>query len=212
MDNIDINEEPIDDSILYAKLPNFPGIDNLLTATYMLTNNYAYVEIFFVNPTFDTREQVLIIEPEKDKNGNLIEFVYPIYDYGFKISTYKVDSFTGMSMCKLYFTIEKMIKIIVDKLNEGGIIGTGDRDKDSDEEQITVAFGGHPAAQRKAFESIINLKDYFIVVNNFHPGEWGELYLKNIKTIADKGYGYPEPSPRSNYRTNTTNAMKRRDL
>ena len=95
----------------------------------------------------------------------------------------------GMSMCKLFFTIEKMINILISRLKSGGV---------SQETEVQVAFGGHEIAQRKAFESIINLS-YNVVVTNFEPGEWGERYLENVKRMASK-YGYPPEAPRETYK------------
>ena len=93
-------------------------------------------------------------------------------------------------MCKLYYTIEKMIFLLIERLKEGGI------DKDT---EVEVAFDGHELAQRKCFDSIINLS-YNVVVTNFDPGTWGERYLAATKRLADLGYGYPPESPRDIYR------------
>lgn len=86
--------------------------------------------------------------------------------------------------------IEKMIHILVERLKSGGV---------SPEDEVQVAFGGHELAQRKAFESVINLS-YNVVVTNFDPGAWGEKYLKNVKQISKSGYGYPKEAPRDNFR------------
>ena len=96
----------------------------------------------------------------------------------------------GMSMCKLYYTIEKIIFLLVERLKTGGV---------STETEVQVAFSGHELAQRKAFEIIINL-NHNVVVTNFDPGIWGERYLQTVKRLADKGYGYPLEAPRDSFR------------
>jgi hypothetical protein len=104
-------------------------------------------------------------------------------------------------MCKLYYTIEKMIFLLTERLKTGGI---------SVETEVQIAFGGHELAQRKTFESVINLP-YNVVVTNFDPGVWGEKYLQTVKRLADKGYGYPPEAPRDSYRQtpSTTLGSKR---
>jgi hypothetical protein len=140
-----------------------------------------------------------IISPPKIINPDLIsgttdtyEFVYPIFDYGDHFSTSKaLELFTaGLSMAKLYYTIEKIINLLIERIKS---IGT------TTEAEVKIAFAGHELAQRKGFESVINL-NYNVVVTNFDPGAWGERYLQTIKKLADKGYGYPPSAPRDNYK------------
>ncbi|STX30046.1 virulence protein [Legionella beliardensis] len=178
---------------------NFDDPIVLIERIYQLWWHWADFELFVINPTIDPISPPLIINPEPLGNGEY-EFVYPIIDRGNRLSTSKAqDMFTaGMSMCKLYFTIEKMIYLLIERLKSGGV---------SSETEVQVAFGGHEKAQRKAFESIINL-NYNVVVTNFDPGAWGERYLKVIKTIADKGYGYPPESPRQPYQQHTSSGPK----
>lgn len=164
----------------------------LIEQVWQLWWRWADFEIFIVSPTIDVISPPLIIEPETLPNSEEREFVYPIHDYGFKLNTSKAtDMYTaGMSNCKLYYTIEKMIYLLVERLKTGGI---------SPETEVQVSFSGHELAQRKAFESIINL-NYNVVVTNFDPGTWGEQYLQIVKRLADKGYGYPPESPRETFR------------
>lgn len=159
---------------------------------YQLWWRWADFHIFIITPTFDMIDPPLIIPPELIPGSAEFEFVYPIHDHGYKLSTSKGDEIfsAGLSMCKLYYTIEKMIFILVERLKAAGI---------SVETEVQVAFDGHELAQRKTFESIINL-NYNVVVTNFDPGAWGEKYLQIAKGIADLGYGYPAESPRDNYR------------
>jgi len=148
--------------------------------------------LYIVTPHIDTVSPPVIIKPETLSGSGESEYVYDIHDSGNKLSASKASEMlsAGMSMCKLYFTIEKMIAILIDRLKAGGI---------SQEQEVQVAFGGHELAQRKAFESIINLT-YNVVVTNFDPGAWGENYLRTVKRIAEKGYGYPTETPRDNYK------------
>ncbi len=164
----------------------------LIERVYQLWWHWADFELFIVRPSIDIISPPLIIPPEPIGSGSEVEFVYPIHDHGFKLSTSKAEDMylAGMSMCKLFYTIEKIIFLLVERLKSGGI---------SAEDEVQVAFGGHELAQRKAFESIINLS-YNVVVTNFDPGKWGELYLQIVKIVADKGYGYPSEAPRDKYR------------
>ena len=159
---------------------------------YKLWWHWADYSLFIINPTIEVITPPIIIYPAVLPDTEELEFVYPLHDYGYKLMTSKAeDMFTaGMSMCKLYYTIEKMIFLLVERLKSGGI---------STEMEVQVAFGGHELAQRKAFESVINLS-YNVIVTNFEPGNWGERYLETVKYLSDKGYGYPPETPRDNYR------------
>lgn len=164
----------------------------LVERIYKLWWHWADFSLFIITPVIEVISPPLIIPPEKILETDELEFVYPIHDYGYKLMTSKAeDMYTaGMSMCKLFYTIEKMIAILVDRLKSGGT---------DVETEVQIAFGGHEIAQRKGFESVINLS-YNVVVTNFDPGAWGERYLQIVKRLADKGYGYPSEAPRSAYR------------
>lgn len=152
--------------------------------------------LYVTHPLFERLPSPEVIDPEKLSDADQVEFVYSIKDYGDQLSASKGEDFyaAGFSMCKLYFTIEKMIMLLIKRLKKEGI---------DEKTEVQVAFGGHEFAQRKAFESIINLK-HNVVVTNFDPGEWGEKYLQNIKCISDQGYGYPTETPRDTYRHPTS--------
>lgn len=164
----------------------------LVERIYKLWWHWADFSIFIVSPTIEPISPPLIIMPESTIEGTELEFVYPIHDHGYKLMTSKAEDMysAGMSMCKLFYTIEKMIFILVERLKSGGV---------DTETEVQIAFGGHEIAQRKGFESVINLI-YNVVVTNFDPGTWGERYLEVVKRLADKGYGYPSETPRENYR------------
>ncbi|KTD34919.1 virulence protein [Legionella moravica] len=164
----------------------------LVERVYQIWWHWADFHLYITSPHIEAISPPIIIKPETIPGSNDLEFVYDIHDSGHKLSTSKSeDMYTaGMSMCKLFYTIEKMINILVERLKSGGV---------SVEDEVQVAFGGHEIAQRKAFESIINLS-YNVVVTNFDPGQWGERYLQTVKRIADKGYGYPSEAPRDTYK------------
>ncbi len=163
----------------------------LVERVYQIWWNWADFHLYVVSPHIESISPPIIIEPEYISDEEK-EFVYSIQDRGDKLSTSKSEDMfdAGKSMCKLFFTIEKMINILIERLKSGGI---------DTETEVQIAFGGHQIAQRKAFESIINLS-YNVVVTNFDPGKWGEDYLQTVKRIADKGYGYPSETPRQPYR------------
>ena len=161
---------------------------------YELTRRHADFSLYIVSPVIQPTEPPVMINPEKLDDGRGEEFVYPIRDRGFSLCTSRGEEslYAGMSMCKLHYTIEKIIAIFIERIRK--IEGV------TAETEIQVAFGGFDSARRKAFEVIINLKDNVSVVN-FEPGMWGERYLNMVKVIADKGYGYPSEAPRYPYRS-----------
>jgi hypothetical protein len=195
---IDPELQTVFETALAADIDDNPV--TLIERVYQMWWHWADFSIYVVSPTIVPIDPPLIILPETDPNNNAQEFVYNIFDHGFKLSTSKAqDMYTaGMSMYKLFNTIEKMIYILVERLKSGGI---------DQETEVQVAFGGHELAQRKAFESVINLA-YNVVVTNFDPSEWGERYLKTIKRLADKGFGYPKSAPR--YAPPTGPTLRRR--
>jgi hypothetical protein len=164
----------------------------LAERVYQIWWRWADFELYIVSPFVDIISPPKVFYPEMIEGTDELECVYPIHDGGSKLSTSKAEELlsVGLSMHKLYMTIEKMIYILVERMKEGGI---------TTDTEVQVAFGGHLLPQRKAFESIINLP-YNVVVTNFDPGEWGERYLQVVKQNADK-YSYPPESPRSTYKT-----------
>lgn len=179
-------EKIVDEERIRADIDEDPVA--LIERVYQLWWHWADFELFIVSPTIPAVSPPIIMEPELIPGSNEREFVYPIHDHGYKLTTSKSqDMFTaGMSMCKMFYTIEKMIYLLIERLKSGGV---------DEETEVQIAFGGHEIAQRKAFESVINLS-YNVVVTNFDPGAWGERYLQTVKRLADKGYGYPRPAPR----------------
>jgi len=168
----------------------------IVQRVYQIWWHWADFHLHVISPHIDLFSSPVIIPAEKLPGSDELEFVYSIHDFGSKLSTSKSEDMYhgGMSMCKLYFTIEKMIAILIERLQSSGI---------TQEDEVQIAFGGHELAQRKAFESVINLS-YNVVVTNFDPGYWGENYLQVVKRIADKGYGYPSETPRDVYKQSKT--------
>lgn len=162
----------------------------LMERVYELWRRWADFHLEIVSPEFLPHSPV-VIEPATISGTNEKEPVYPIVDYGNRLSTSKaLDMYSaGMSMYKMYMTIEKIIALLVEKMKERGIT----------DDEVQVSFQGFDLCERKAFESIINLP-YNVVVTNFDPGVWGENFLKNIKVMAEKGYGYPPEAPRDSYK------------
>lgn len=166
----------------------------------VLSWRFADFHIYVANNLFKRYPKPELMMPDRLPNSDLYEFVYPIVNFGDQLSTSKgEDGYrAGFSMCKLYFTIEKMVAILIDNLKAQGI---------DEQTEVQIALGGHEFAQRKGFESIINLK-YNVVVTNFDPGEWGERYLQNVKQLSEHGFGYPPEAPRDIYKQ--ANIMRQR--
>lgn len=163
----------------------------LVERIYQIWWRWADFHLYVISPTIPSISPPVIIKPQLIPGTQELEFVYDIHDAGAKLSTSKGEDMfhAGMSMCKLFYTIEKMIFILVERLKSGGI---------DTETEVQVAFGGHLLAQRKAFESIINLS-YNVVVTNFDPGTWGERYLQIVKQNAER-FGYPPEAPRDTFK------------
>lgn len=188
---------PVDTSILDTpqeptQLALKPDALRLASIVYQVWQRWANFELTIVSPSLPNFDPPHILKPESLPNNEGVEFVYIIHDYGNKFITSKQEELfsAGLSMCKLHYTIEKIIALLVARLDQGGV------DKET---EVQIAFAGHESAQRKGFESVINLKENVIVIN-FEPGVWGERYLNLVKKWADRGFGYPKEAPRDVYR------------
>lgn len=186
-DIIDVSRDQLLDVSLNAMTR-----DELTAAVYFQWQQWADFSIHIINPTIERYSEPVIHKPEKISD-NEMEFVYDIADWGDVLLTSKgVTGFnTGRSMCRLNYTIEKMIYLLVERLRSGGI---------DESTEVEIAFEGHLLAQRYAFASVINLEENVVVVN-FDPGRWGEIYLEILSRLSERGYGYPAGSPRDIYRT-----------
>ena len=163
-----------------------------VAGVFLLWWHWAYFEMTVTSPSLPRYNPPKLVTPQLISGSDEREFVYDIVDCGYKLSTSKGEEMysVGMSMCKMYYTIEKMIFILIQRIKDEGI---------NTETEVQVSFDGHLLAQRKAFESIINL-NYNVVVTNFDPGVWGERYLEIVKRMSEKGYGYPTEAPREVYK------------
>jgi hypothetical protein len=189
----DIIPKPISDTVRSTFMQedlNDPV--RLVERVYELWRHWADFHLYINTPIIPIITPPIMHEPEFLPDGIEREFVYTIHDAGYKLSTSKSEDMfsSGMSMYKLFMTIEKMIYLLVERLKSGGI---------DQETEVQIAFGGHLIAQRKAFESVINLS-YNVVVTNFDPGSWGDNYLSIVKRLAEKGYGYPSETPRHSFK------------
>jgi hypothetical protein len=165
------------------------GVDvvDRIEMIYHIWWRWADFHLYVTTPILKPAPRQILL-PELIDDTDEYEFVYPIADYGDRFSTSKGSEMfsAGLSMWKLYCTIEKIIFILMERIKATGT---------KPETDIQVALAGHELAQRKAFEVIINL-NYNVVISNFDPGRWGERYLAMVKRLADKGYGYPQSAPR----------------
>ncbi|KTD02359.1 virulence protein [Legionella geestiana] len=137
----------------------------------------------------------VIVQPEQ-LTADAYEFVYPIRrsvseSGGMLLETSKgADMFhVGMSMCRLFMTIEKMFSHVIESLEAQNI---------APDEEVQVILYGDERAKRKGFEVLINCSRNLI--SDFDPGAWGSLYLQLVKTHAAMGKGYPPESPRDTFR------------
>lgn len=164
----------------------------LIEMVYQLWWRWADFHVFITVPVIKSLKPPNVIAPACLEESDDLEFVYPIVDYGDRFSTSKALELysAGLSMCKFYNTIEKMISLMIERLKSVDV---------GVDSEVQVAFSGHELGQRKGFESVINLS-YNVVVTNFDPGVWGERYLQVVKRLAEKGYGYPTAAPRDSYR------------
>lgn len=189
-------------SLDFRKLAMIEDLNNPITLAervYQIWWHWADFHLYISSPYIETISPPIIIPPQLIAGTNEYEFVYPIHDSGYKLSTSKGEDMfvAGKSMCKLFYTIEKMISLLIERLKSGGV---------STETEVQIAFSGHELSQRKAFESVINLS-YNVVVTNFDPGAWGERYLENVKRMAER-YGYPPEAPRDSYKhTHSSSSM-----
>lgn len=158
----------------------------------LIWQEWADFELTITSPNFEEISPPAIVKPALLPDGQGYEFVYDIHDHGYRLVAAKTAELfaDGRSMCKLFYTIEKMIAMLVERLESAGI----DRN-----DEVQVAFDGYISARRKAFESIINLPNNVVVVN-FEPEEWGERYLDAVKRFADKYGFFPSESPRDIYK------------
>ena len=163
-----------------------------------LKQSYAYLEIRIDDARFSLNQEPIIINPAPlADEPNVLEFVYTIYDYGDRLMTSKHsdEQIEDLSMIKMYYTIEKMISVMYEKLEKAGTEGG----QDDSERELLFFLDGHILCMRKAFEVIINLPQNWVVMN-FDPGDWGNHYLATLQRLRDMNFDYPPPAPRYSYK------------
>lgn len=181
-------KEEVSGALSSAKLNEMAGLpSNLEQALFYLWMTWADFHLSITWPLFDRINPPILHLPKEFEDGR-VENVFTIVDSGSTLSTSRgsevFDSSSGLS--KYYETIDKMINILLDKLKQGGV---------GVEDEVRVAFRGFDLGCRKAFESILNLEENVLVVN-YDPGAWGDLYMKNILEMVERGYGMPKSSQR----------------
>jgi len=184
------------------------NVEALNKSIAYLKQLYSYIEIRIEDPFFVFKDIPDIIKPEPLQNDpQVLELVYPIYDFGDRLSSSKTmdQEIDTHSMLKMFLTIEKMIFILDEKIKNK----TASGGSQTNESQFYL--DGHILCLRKAFEVIINLPDNWIVMN-FEPGEWGNNYLATLQRLKNKGFQYPPPAPRDNYRKKIGENFKKSSL
>lgn len=96
----------------------------LVERVYQIWWHWADFQLYIVSPFIDTISPPVIINPELIPGTDEYEFVYPIHDSGSKLATSKCAQMyhAGMSMHKLYMTIEKMIYILIERLKKKALL------------------------------------------------------------------------------------------
>lgn len=169
--------------------PNM-DIDENLMIEYLdyMWRIWADFQLTIIEPLIDVIMPPAMIEPATNPDTGQKENVFKIVDEGFRLTMSRGgEAYTlGQSMYKYFNTVEKIIALLVQRLNTGGV---------HKETEVRVAFYGYELGQRKAFESILNLQENVVVVN-YDADEWGERFMKMVLELAERGYGMPPESPR----------------
>lgn len=150
---------------------------------------YVNFQAMIVSPFIEVKEPPVVIKPAYDKQTQIYESVYDIYDHGYAFSTSRGEesSLGTTAMSKLYRTIQKIIALIMQRMEENGTKGGGTFDP---QEEIKLALFGHELGRRKAFALVMDL-DANVNIVNFDPRLWGEKFISNLKNMIVTGHGYP---------------------
>lgn len=203
---------------IYANVSSSVIMDDatLMDSLYYLWILWADFTVFIDAPRIPKSHTPTYIYPDVDPKTKEVEEVYRIVDWGDRFTTSRGEDIgaTSRSMAKTFNTIEKVIGLMLARIKEHmdfGITASDDEEggttTTSGGPEARIAFAGHELCQRKAFESVINLKEN-VVVTNFDPGDWGQRHLDNIKRLADKGYGLPSQAPRTTWKHPTKSISK----
>lgn len=175
--------------------------ESLSKAIALLNQSHAYIEMRIDNEKFKLQDDPNIIGPAPlIEDESLLEYVYPIYDFGDRLLASKQSDseLNQTSMIKMYYTIEKMVMLWSEKIKA----------IDVESGELFFYLEGHTYCLRKAFEVIINLPDNWLIMN-FDPGEWGNNYLATLQRLRKKDFAYPPPAPRDFYRHKLGNVVSK---
>lgn len=156
----------------------------LMNAIYYIWAHWIDFHIYVLSPILEPQLPAIIIPPGTDPKTKKPEHVYPIFDYGNRLSASVGPHLASgtRSTGKMLNTVKKMIKLLLEKVKEG----TGVQEL-TPETEIQLAFDGHELSQRMAFKDCI-MRPEHLVITNFEPGAWGELQLRTMEELARKGY------------------------
>lgn len=163
-------------------------LSQYLTYLWML---YANSHIMLVAPYVESKVPAVFIPPAYDETLKAVENVYTILDHGYAFSTSRGEDATAGStaMGKLYNTIQKMVRLIFERVKEqGGDAGTTGNSADT---EIKIALFGHELGRRKAFALIMDQENVNVNIVNFDPVAWGEQFINNLKFMIESGHGAP---------------------
>ncbi|MCC5791250.1 MAG: virulence factor [Legionellaceae bacterium] len=189
IDSLDGTRKPAQEDIA-AELDNDPMLR--VVALDSINAFRAWFSLHVISPYIEPIRPSIIHMPDSlEDREQEAEHVYPIIDTGDSLATSKAEEMfhAGFSHCKLYYTIEKMLWLLHERLRSGGI---------GSEDEVQIAIHGYQSAIRYAFASVINMQENILILN-FDPGNWGEQYLEVIKRMA-QNYGFPAASPRDMFR------------
>ncbi len=160
-------------------------LSDYITYLWMI---YADFQMMIVSPFVETKEPPVLIQPAFDEKTQMPENVYAIMDYGYAFRTSRGEEMAlgTTAMGKLYNTINKIIKLVMKRLEEkAGGAASFDPQK-----EIKLALSGYELGKRKAFALVMDLEANVNIVN-FDPRLWGERFIANLKNMIAMGHGYP---------------------
>lgn len=163
-------------------------LSQYLTYLWML---YANSHIMLVSPYIESKVPAVFIPPAYDETLRTDENVYTILDHGYAFSTSRGEDATAGStaMGKLYNTIQKMVRLIFERVKEqSGGAGSAGNLADT---EIKIALFGHELGRRKAFALIMDQENVNVNIVNFDPVAWGEQFINNLKYMIESGHGAP---------------------
>lgn len=147
---------------------------------YYIWSKWADFHLELLEPEAQRMSPAKRILPAVDKKTQAPEHVYPILDWGDRLSASVGEDLAkgSRAMGKLLNTVEKMVLIALERLRE--------EDDGTGELEIEFGFAGHEIAQRKAFQVCLDTGENINV--DFDPGPWGERRLRALSYLVKEGY------------------------